>query len=260
MASLYTLQDIAFGTGGTPAVPTGGVCSKLSNRTDLLARGVYQWIQDAILEISRDFRFQGLERSGPQFQCTAGQISYPLSDFMNVVPGEVITNLMPSLFRFFNPFTPGAGNNAGSTLKWKTIDALELMFQTPGIPTYFTRYNDLLYVAPVPDTTYTAYLRYQVEHPFSDPPVASDPFLLPNEWKEIIEYAAALRGATVLRLLDYSSQYHSTLFGDPEFQRSSGGRGQPGLIARRKTQMETDGTSMMRSIRVVVNAQSRRRR
>ena len=259
--STYTLQDIAFGVGGTPTIPTGGVYSKLSAREDLVARGVYYWIQDAILELSRNFRFQGLERTGPQFQFTVGVTSYAPTVWMDVIAKETITNLIPSIFRFFNPFSPtNIGVNAGSTMKWKTVDALELMFQSPGIPTYFTRYNDQLLVAPQPDTSYTAYVRYQVEHPFSTPEVEpTDPFLLPNDWKEIVEYAAALRGATVLRMLDYANQYHGVLFGDPEYQRSSGGRGQPGLIARRHSQMETDSTSMMRSIRVLVNSAGRTR-
>jgi hypothetical protein len=262
----FTIKDIAYGVGGDNTTPTGGVTSLLANRTDLLERGLYGWIYDAILEISRDFRFENLEHTGPVVTLNQGQYSYA-PDYL-IQPADIgrVVNLEPSFVRYFNPFNgvpvPGQSTNASSTLKWKTIDALEMMFNTPGIPAYFTRYGGNFLVAPVPDGTYYSYLRYQVEHPFlplppASPPnppfLANTPFLLPNEWKVIVEYWAAIKGASVLRQNDISASYHTTLFGDPEFQRSSGGRGQPGLIARRISQMEGDSTSMTRSIRVHVS-------
>jgi hypothetical protein len=95
-------------------------------------------------------------------------------------------------------------------------------------------------------------MRYQVEHPFSTPPSGQDDFLLDNDWREIAEYAAAERGAINLRMTDYATNYHQILFGDPEFERSSGGRGNPGLIFRRISQMEGDSESQMRQIRPMV--------
>lgn len=251
---IYTLQDLAFGVGGTPGAPTGGVWGKLSQRQDLLALGVYQWIQDAILELSRDYRFQGLERTGPQVSLTANVNNYTNDFFIQMADAGKVTNLIPNLFRFFNYPLNATGGNSGSNLAWKTIDAIELMLNLPGIPTYFTRYQDKYWLAPVQQAPLVCYMRYQIEHPFSNPAIAADPFLLPNEWKEIAEYAASLRGATNLRMLDYASQYHTTLFGDPEFQRSSGATGMPGLIFRRVMQMESDSTSMMRQIRVNVSS------
>jgi hypothetical protein len=260
----FTMQDIAYGVGGTATTPTGGVTSLLANRGDLLERGLYQWIYDAVLEISRDFRFQDLERTGPIIQFQQGTVSYSADSLITTEDQGHVVNLEPSFVRFFNPYYPVAGGsytNSSSTLKWKTIDALELMFNTPGIPTYYSRYQNKFWVAPNPDTTYYAYLRYQVEHPFVplvapvqyQPYDPATPFLLPNEWKVITEYWAGIKGASVLRQLDYAQNYHTILFGDPEFQRSSGGKGQPGLIARRISQMEGDSTSMMRSIRVAVS-------
>lgn len=249
---IYTLQDLAFGVGGTSSVPTGGVWGKLSQRQDLLTLGVYQWIQDAITEISRDIRFQYLEKSGPQFTLVPGTNNYPIDNFLKTEDLGRQINLLPSIFRFFNPYSGAGATNAGSTIQWKTIDALELMFQTPGVPTYFTRYSGQIWFAPQPNQALIVYFRYQIEHPFTLPPASGDIFYLDNEWKEIVEYAAALRGATNLRMMDYAAQYHTTLFGDPEFQRSSGGRGMPGLIARRIAQMEGDSQSMARQIKPMV--------
>ena len=255
----YTIDDIIWGVGSTDANPSGGVWSKLASRSDLTARGVYEWATDALLELSRNFRFPALERTGPIVTLTQGQTDYTNNYLIQPADVDLVTNLIPSFVRFFNPYSVGGTNNASSTLKWKTVDALELMFNTPGIPTYFTRYSDIYKVAPVPDTTYYSYLRYQVEHTFSGSTTGkpqatgTDAFLLPNEWKLIAEYAIALQGASALRMLDYASQYHTILYGDPEFQRSSEGRGNPGLIYRRISQMEGDSTSMMKSIRVNIN-------
>jgi hypothetical protein len=144
------------------------------------------------------------------------------------------------------------GINPGSQLLWRTVDALELMFNTPGIPAYFTRFGTTIRVAPVPWAAFPMFLRYQVEHPFSSPPNGQDSFYLDNDWREIAEYAAAERGAINLRMMDYAQSYHTILFGDPEFERSSGARGNPGLIFRRISQLESDSESHMKQLRPMV--------
>lgn len=254
----YTLQDLAWGIGGTSIAPTGGVWSKLNQRSDLESLGVYQWLMDAILELSRDYRFPDLERTGPNVTLTANVNNYSNDALIQPTDVGKVTNLIPNFFRYFNyPIGSIATGAAGSNLIWKTIDAIELMLNLPGVPAYFTRYQNKYWVAPVQISPLIAYLRYQIEHPFSNPPAKTDPFMLPNEWREIAEYAAAYRGAINLRLLDYAQSYHTILFGDPEFQRSSGATGMPGLIFRRITQMEGDSTSMMKQIRVHVPSLNR---
>lgn len=253
--SKYVLDDLMFGIGQTPVTPKGGVTAKLAMRSDLLSLGGYTWLMDSILELSRNFRFQWLEQTGPLVYMNPGQSSYSLDLFLNPGDAGKVANLIPSIFRYFLPFTPIPslqGVNPGSQLLWKTVDALELMFNTPGIPAYFTRYGTQIRVAPVPWESFPMFMRYQVEHPFASPPLGSDPFLLDNDWREIAEYAAAERGAINLRMMDYAAQYHQTLFGDPEFERSSGARGNPGLIFRRISQFESDSESQMRQIRPMV--------
>jgi len=255
----YTISDLIWGVGGDATNPKGGAWSKLASRDDLVARGVYGWATDAILELSRNFRFPGLERTGPMITFNKGQISYTNDSLIQASDAGRVTNLIPSFVRFFNPYSSTSGTNSSSCLDWKTVDALELMFNTPGVPSYFTRYGDEYKIAPVPDQNYTAYLRYQIEHPFTGSvtgnpqATATDKFLLPSDWKLIAEFAIAEQGAIVLRMNDYAQQYHQTIFGDPEFERSSGGRGNPGMIFRRISQMEGDSISMPRALRVVVN-------
>lgn len=251
--SKFILDDLMYGIGQTSGTANGGVMAKLAMRTDLQSLGGYTWLMDACLEFSRNYRFQWLEQTGPLIYTNAGQSSYPLDSFL--VPADIgrVANLLPSIFRYFIPYNPVLGtNNPGSVLLWKSVDAMELLFNTPGIPTYFTRYGTQIRVAPVPDNSYPMFLRYQVEHPFSNPPVGGDKFLLDNDWREIAEYAAAERGAINLRMMDYAQSYHTVLFGDPEFERSSGAKGNPGLIFRRIPQPESDSESMMKQLRPMV--------
>lgn len=255
----YKMSDLIWGVGQTSAAnSTGGIYWKLSQRDDVgvnpaLALG---WIQETLLELGRTYAFIGLQKTGPLFQLTAQTYQYALTNFLQA--GDTTANLVPSFFLFFgNPTPPVTSfNNNGLDLTFQTIDALEQMFLTPGTPAYWSRFSDQIYVAPLPDQAYFARMRYQIPHPFTGGspagsfPALSDPLLLPDEWKDVVEYAAAQRGATNFRMLDYATQYHNILFGDPQFQRSSGATGMPGLIARREMQLESDTTSQTRSIRV----------
>lgn len=251
----YTMQDLLYGVGGSEGAVVGGMTAKLAFRQDTKEKGGLQDLADGILELSRNYRFQGLERTGPLVTLTTGQFQYPWSFFQNTgdqtIPYDNIT-LIPSFYLNYNTpgFTPGNGNfQAGSGLAWKSIDALELMLNlNPGTPAYFSRYQDQVYLAPPPNTPQTGYMRYQIEHPFTKPVALTDPFLLPNEWREIAEFCGALRFANKTRMLDYATQYRNTLYGDPNRPQDVG------LIKSRITQIEGDSTSntAMRSIRVMV--------
>jgi hypothetical protein len=253
MAYPYIVQDLLAGIGGITAAPTGGVWAKLSQRADVFTFGP-QWIADAVLELSQSYPFQGLQRStATPVQLTNGVFIYPFSTWVN--PGDIPIpvnsfnanpKLIPSFFMFYqNPLNPVTGYNPGIGLTYKTIDSLELMFSTPGTPAYWTRYQNQVFIAPQPNQNFFSYMRYQIQHPFSQPASLNDVIELDDDWREIIEYSAALRGATNFRMLDYASQYHNILYGDPKKQ------GDVGLIAARVSQNENDIVSNqgMRQIR-----------
>lgn len=244
----YTMRDLLFGVGGTQASPTGGVCGKVSFRQDIIKQGGLTKLQDAILELSRSYRFGGLERTGPTKTLTPGQYLYPMSFFTNPTENNPVVNLIPSFYVEY-VISPSSSTGSGTNLLWKTIDTLELMLQLQSYsnPAYFTRYNEQIYLAPVPQQANPIYMRYQVEHPFASPVSLDDIFLLPNEWKEIAEYAAALRFATDTRMLDFASQYHNILYGDPKEP------GKIGLIEARISQNQGDSISMPKQIRVAIS-------
>lgn len=260
----YTFQDLTFGIGftGLPSptsVPTGGIWSKLSNRDDV---GQYapQAIQDACLEYSQSFPFQGLQRStDAPVQLTSGVISYPYSTFVNAADRPAFgttanPKMIPSLFMYYNvPLVFPPDYNAGIGLTYKTIDALEMMFQIPGTPAYWTRWDNKIFIAPQPNQNFYAYMRYQIQHPTeAAAPSLDDVVLLDDDWRELIEYGAAMRIATNLRMLDYATQYHDKLYGDPK-------KRELGLYTARISQLENDITSNMglRQIRPVTSGRWR---
>jgi len=245
MAYPYTVQDLLMGIGWESGPPIGGVAAKLSNRGDVLTLGA-QWIADTVLEYSQSYPFTGLQRTTTTpVQMTTGQFQYPFSTWVNA--GDIPTpqnqynsnpKLIPSFFMFYNvPLAGVPQYNPGIGLTYKSIDSLELMFSTPGTPAYWSRYQNQVFIAPQPINTYYSYMRYQIQHPFSQPAALSDIILLDDDWRELIEYGAALRGAGNLRMLDYASAYRNTLFGDPKK------KGDVGLLTARVSQMENDTVS-----------------
>jgi hypothetical protein len=243
----YTIQDLLCGIGATTAAPNGGVWVKLSQRSDIFTTGTgIQWVADAVLELSQSYPFQGLQRTtSAPVQMTNGVYTYPFSTWVNAgdIPAFGTTanpKLIPSFYMFYNnPLSASPGYNPGVGLTYKSIDSLELMFSTPGTPAYWSRYQNKVFIAPQPDNSYYSYMRYQIQHPFSNPPALTDVILLDDDWREIIEYSAAMRGAGDLRMLDYASGYKSILFGDPKKQ------GDVGLITARVSMMENDTVSNM---------------
>lgn len=254
MAYPYTVQDLLVGINATSIAPTGGVWGKLSQRQDVIALGP-QWIADSVLELSNSFPFQGLQRSTTTpAQMTPGIYQYPFSAWVNA--GDIPTpvnqynanpKMIPSFFMFYeSPLNPVTGYNPGIGLTYKTIDSLELMFSTPGTPAYWSRYQNQVFIAPQPNQNFFSYMRYQIQHPFSQPAALTDVIEIDDDWREIVEYSAAMRGAINLRMLDYAQQYHNILYGDPTKKGSS-----IGLISARVSQQENDIVSNqgMRQIR-----------
>lgn len=253
MAYPYTFQDLTFGIGfiGTPGpsnVPTGGVYSKLSNRDDV-AQYCPQAIQDACLEYSQSYIFQGLQRTtNAPVSIGPGPGALPFSTWVNVADIPVFgttanPKLIPSFFMFYN--FP-ANTQSGIGLTYKSIDSLELMLAIPGTPAYWTRFNNKVYVAPQPNQSFFTYMRYQIQHPtVAAAPALTDIVLLDDDWRELVEYGAAMRIATNLRMLDYASQYKNILYGDPKKP------GDLGLYTARVSQQENDIVSNqgMRQIR-----------
>ena len=176
----------------------------------------------AVLELSENYKFPGLQVTGPTTPLTAYLAGpYVYSTFQQPGDAGLEINKFDSFFLYYQTYqltTPGATSqpNSGFPLKFKTIDDLEILMNIQGPPTNWTRHDGNIYFAMCPDQIYYVYLRYQKEHPFPNAGTVNainDPILLPNSWQDIVELATAERLASDFDLNDRRLKFQQRLWG-----------------------------------------------
>jgi hypothetical protein len=213
------------------------------------------WLYRSILELSKDYWFQGLQETGPFVNFIQYQFQYDPSFFTQPGDAELDVNKIASFFMYYPPILdvsqlPGTGNNPGIQLKYREIATSENTMAITSFPTYWSRWKGQIFISPNPVNNFLVFMRYQKQHPFPNPLTSDIVILLDDDWIDILEYAAAYRGCLSIRLLDIAANIHQILYGDPEFQRSGGLKGQPGLIFGRVSQYQRDSVTATRSIQI----------
>lgn len=237
-----------------------GVTRKLGNRTDI-ANDCPLWIRDAVLELTMSYSFSDLQTTGPVVNFVIGQSEYAATFFTN---NNEKASRITSWYRY-NQGTATTTNNTtlqGTWIKFRTLPVVEQMAKVLAPPTKWSRINkNTLLVGAVPDQAYATFQRYQKQHPFPKDTIENNNFLasllqqeiyMPDDWKIIVEFWAARVGALEKRMLDYAQSYYQVLYGDPEFQKSGGTKGAPGLIFERQSQFERDSAQNERAFQPVV--------
>jgi hypothetical protein len=231
-----------------------GIQDNLAGKTFANAK-MAKAVKRTVLELSGSYPMQGLQATGPFTQLTPGGGSYPPSYFMQ--PGDSLSDLrmVNSFFMYYDqnisnppPFLYGAAN-AGVQLKFQNMSSMENTFNTTTIPNFWSAHGGKIYIAPVPQYAYLTYMRYQKEHPFSDPVVDNDPLLFDDDWQDVLEVASAYRLAIQTRLLDYAQQLRNILYGDPKAVDAGGERIDLGLIYSRTSQFRRYQNTALRSLR-----------
>lgn len=220
-----------------------------------------EYIRKSILEYTEDYKFPGLEATGPVINLIPLQANYNPSYFLG--PSDILlpVNKVDSFFLFnngYSPLTQAIQQNSGYNLTYATVNNIEVLINTPGIPTKWTRYNDQVWVGDVPDNTYPVQMRYQKEHPFPNAGGANagnDPILLPDSWQDIIEITAAMRAARDLNLTTKANELLQILNGDAQFQKTGGVQGAPGLVFGRTSQRERDQKTFVKSMKLRMGVQ-----
>lgn len=206
-----------------------GVKRRLANRADVDASSPY-WIRDSIRELTNDFPFEELKDFGEEKQLTINESKYHIDDF--TLGGEDLTDI-----NFFEIFVDYPTNSVTTLILFREAAVVGPLRRYPGLPKYFTRHGHYFLIGPKPNNPYTVTMAYQRKHPFNGGDIKSllsSQVMMPEVWYEVIEIAAALRGAIDLRLPDYITLYQQTLHGDPK------GEGEVGLIKARKAQHYRD--------------------
>jgi hypothetical protein len=212
-------------------------------------------IRKCALEFSENYKFPGLQAPGPVVALIPNQPNYNTSFFTLLADGSINLNKVDSFFVFTDPFVlPSSaaytGDNAGYNLTYKTIQNLEVLLNTSGVPLHWTRYNGQVWIACNPDQTYNVYMRYQHEHPFSNPVADSDPLFFPNSWQDVLEYASTQRLAKTYNLSSKADEMNEILNGSKKWQETGGLEGQPGLVFQRTSQEQRDQSTSVKRLRI----------
>jgi len=256
------------GVTATIADLTNKVVAYLQNRQDASESNTNpdmrpsRWIRDTLRELTAEYPFEELRVTGPVVNVGPGlgwqgsSYSYSISYFLN--PGDDYT-LMEDPTIFLTPaqaasvgLVVATSNIVGYAMDRISPKAIQPLLFIPGtIPFKYCRYGNQFWLAPQPGSTYQVYLPYQRRHPFTDNLPESKIFV-PSDWFEIVAISAAERGAVRLRWNEQASYLHELLYGDPNYQRSGGQTGRPGLLAAKTFQPERD--ARLSPIQVMIGA------
>ncbi len=209
------------------------------------------WIRDALRELTANYPFEELRVTGPlvtigpNMGWQGSSYAYPVSQFLN--PGDDVT-LTEDPVIFLTPqqaasvgLVVQSTNTVAYSMDYLTPKAIQsLLFIPGGIPFKYTRYGSQFWFGTQPGQPYSTYLPYQRRHTFN-PDLVSTPICLPQDWFNILSWAAAEIGAVNLRWNDQANFIHTTLYGDPKSAiPGTGELARPGLIAAKILQQERD--------------------
>jgi hypothetical protein len=232
-----------------------GITGLLMNRT-VSDSVLYEAVRKAVLELTEEYKHPLLEATGPIVQLTAYQNVYAPNFFLQSGDANLDVSKINSFFLYTNPYTVPSSittdTNSGYGLKFRSIDSIEVLLNTAGLPLYWSRNNNQVYIT-MPDNAYYLYARYQKQHPSTNTVngfTAATPIKMADSWQEVLEYAVALRIAPQVNLADKKDELHTALYGDQKFQTSGGIEGAPGLIFGRTSQRNRDQSTTTRRMRL----------
>lgn len=194
------------------------VIRKVENRTTE-ASDIDRWIRDTILEFAGNVEyresFDQLEVIGPQFNLTQGVQEY---SFNNVIPvGDYNIQTLDVLLWVDYPT-----NSVRRKLAQTDFRDADKFQQTQSVPSEFYRFGDNIGFNPVPNQPYKVQARIMRRHPINDLSTRDTLILLPREWFEVIEWAAAMRGFMELLEYEKAANIRSLIHGDPKHPELAG--------------------------------------
>jgi hypothetical protein len=214
-------------------------------------------LRKSVLELTNNYKHPLLEATGPTVQFTPFVSNYPPNFFLQPEDDGLDVMSINSFFLYNNLFqAPSAQNNftnSGYNLKFRSIDAIEVLINIPGIPIYWTRQNNILFFGSMPNHAFFTYSRYQKQHPNSNEEngfVETQQIFMADEWQETLEYASAMRIAPQVNLGDKRVELREALYGDTKFQQTGGISGSPGLIFGLTDQRNRDQATTTRRVRL----------
>jgi hypothetical protein len=227
---------------------------KLENRTSETA-SVDRWLRDALIELTGnpDLRdsFSELEVLGAITNLTGGTVAtavqeYPESQFIALSSDYNIKTLD------FMIWTDYPTNNNRKQLNPSHYQETDKFNSYPSLPTEWYRFGNTIGFDPPPNKNYQVQARIMRRHPITDyfnavGALNSTVILMPNEWFEILEWSAAMRGFMELLEFEKASEIRTLLWGDPEHPVNM-----PGLIAAVKTKRRQESWMQQQPLRPII--------
>lgn len=236
---IFLISDLSIGT-----------IRKVENRTTDVNTS-YIWIRDALLEIANnpDYRdeFVELEEFGPTFVLTGGTTpatsvqEYPEA---NLLPTGDINMATLDILIWRDPPT----NLTRQKLQPSHYQETDKSVVITSVPISWYRFGGTIGFYPSPDKNYQTQARVLKQHPINDNVLAQTQILLPRDWNEILEWAAAERGFMELGEYEKASNIHTLLYGDPRYQNK------PGIIAGRKKKRRQEAWRTTGRLQPMVNS------
>lgn len=227
------------------------VRKKLRGRDDL-DDDIPGYIRDAILDLSQNYEFEELRVTGPLTNFILNQAEYLKEGSNNpfINPGDKKLTFIVTWFVYYSA-TVVVGQSTGMEIKARTPRVVEPTSKIPGLPTYYCILGNRIIVGYLPNIAYATQMRYQRQHPFLPGDKLKETLILmPDDWMEIISYAAAEKGCDDIGLNDIGVLYHQKIYGNPM-------KKQPGIIAERLSQQQRDLTYNETQLRPIVRRSCR---
>jgi hypothetical protein len=210
-----------------------GIQEALQNRTDITTTQMTNWASKTLRELCEKYQFEELHVQGPLITLTPNVPQLiPISSMLN--PQDDYCWLDDPVI-FLDP----PNNTIAYPMDMQSVKAIQTLRYVPGsIPFKYALQGPNFILGGMPQTAYNMYLPYYRRHPFTAANPQQQQLFVPESWHDIVEYAAAERGAIALRWPDMQVYLHQLLYGDPDFEASDGLRGRPGLLAARALTLE----------------------
>lgn len=203
------------------------VKQKLGNRSDLDDR-IRTWLRDSYLEFSSAYPFDELLSTSDTLTAGGTDVyNYPSGvralRSLSLIDSNKQSILMERRnIRYIDSYSTTARSRPSMYATW--------VIQNPGSITRF------ITVRPIPDRAYTLRWRTWLSAVIA-PQIEATELQIPDDWLEIVDYGATLRGFSELLEHDRAQAIRDLLFG---FIDPTSGKRQPGLIASRMTNMQAE--------------------
>ncbi len=207
------------------------VTFSLGNRTDLQSR-IFGWLKDTYTEFAMAYPFEELEDTiEDQLVASIGEYDYPEEA------------------RAIKAVTVVFSDGSTRRLRRKHIRNIErYSTNSDSRPAIYAPFSDQIHVRPVPDTSET--FRWRIwKKPVIEDPLEDTVIELPDDWLELVDYGAMMRGFADLQEFDKAAGLQRVLYGGVN---PSTGAFIKGLINTRLRRKQAESTDSEFAIRPLV--------